>query len=272
MKKIISVDLTRGRNAEHFQFHTNALAFLTADFAALHKISDLQSKYAALFKYEDDLYAQLKAYELTQDLDAKDRVRDDIFIYVKQTIAAHLYSPVVDKKTAAQKLDFALAPYKHADSKPAAENTALVINALQMMESDAYKGYVTELGLTDTLPLLKKANDDFNTLYISRSDVKLGRVSNDNMKTARTKTDEAYRTLVSAVNALYQVNELVTHDAAAKTSLEKAIDSTNALINQFAETLSLRGAGKKPSIPGEDPDPLPDPKPDPNPDENPDIL
>ena len=270
MKKIVAVNLNNARNAEHYQFHANALAFFSPDFATLHKITDLQSKYAALFKNEDDLYAQLKAYELTQDLDAKDRVRDEIYIYVKQTVAAHLYSPIPAKKTAAQKLDFALTPYKHADKKPAAENTALVTNALQMMESDAYKDFVTELGLTDTLPLLKKANDEFNALYISRSDVKLVRVSNDNMKTARLKTDEAYRSFVSAVNALYQVNELVTHDAAAKTSLEKVIDSTNALINQFAETLSLRGAGKKPSIPGEDPDPLPDPEPDP--DENPDIL
>lgn len=265
MKEIVSVDLAKGRNAEHFQFHANVLTFATSALAVELKIEALQKTYADLFKREDDLYMQTRAYEETQAMNEKDRERDDLFIYIKQVVAAMLYSPVPEKKIAAQKIEFQMRPYKDAASKPAAENTAQVTNCLQVLESDANTAYITALGLTDVLPLLKQANNEFNELYVNRSDVKLGRVSNDNLKSVRSQTDEAYRAMVKAINALWLVNETITHDAAQAAKLGGLIDNINALIVQFSETLSRRKAGTKPNIPV-DPTPKPDPDPTPKPD------
>ena len=265
MKEIVSVDLAKGRNAEHFQFHANVLTFATSALAVELKIETLQKTYADLFKREDDLYMQARAYEETQAMNEKDRERDDLFIYIKQVVAAMLYSPVPEKKIAAQKIEFQMRPYKDAASKPVAENTAQVTNCLQVLESDANTAYITALGLTDVLPLLKQANNEFNELYVNRSDVKLGRVSNDNLKSVRSQTDEAYRAMVKAINALWLVNETITHDAAQAAKLGGLIDNVNALIVQFSETLSRRKAGTKPNIPV-DPTPKPDPDPDPKPD------
>lgn len=269
MKEIVSVDLAKGRNAEHFQFHANVLTYATSALAVELKIETLQKSYADLFKREDDLYMQARAYEETQAMNEKDRERDDLFIYIKQMVATMLYSPVPEKKIAAQKIDFQMRPYKDAASKPAAENTAQVTNCLQVLESDANAAYITALGLTDVLPLLKKANNEFNELYVNRSDVKLGRVSNDSLKTVRSQVDDAFRATMKAINALWLVNETITHDAAQATKLGGLIDNINALIVQFSETLSRRKAGTKPEIPVDptpkpDPDPKPDPKPDPD--------
>lgn len=266
MKEIVEVTyLSRARNAEHFQFHANVLTFATSALAVELKIETLQKTYADLFKREDDLYMQTRAYEETQAMNEKDRERDDLFIYIKQVVAAMLYSPVPEKKIAAQKIEFQMRPYKDAASKPAAENTAQVTNCLQVLESDANTAYITALGLTDVLPLLKQANNEFNELYVNRSDVKLGRVSNDNLKSVRSQTDEAYRAMVKAINALWLVNETITHDAAQAAKLGGLIDNINALIVQFSETLSRRKAGTKPNIPV-DPTPKPDPDPTPKPD------
>lgn len=266
MKEIVEVTyLSRARNAEHFQFHANVLTFATSALAVELKIETLQKTYADLFKREDDLYMQTRAYEETQAMNEKDRERDDLFIYIKQVVAAMLYSPVPEKKIAAQKIEFQMRPYKDAASKPAAENTAQVTNCLQVLESDANTAYITALGLTDVLPLLKQANNEFNELYVNRSDVKLGRVSNDNLKSVRSQTDEAYRAMVKAINALWLVNETITHDAAQAAKLGGLIDNINALIVQFSETLSRRKAGTKPNIPV-DPTPKPDPAPTPKPD------
>lgn len=269
MKEIVSVDLAKGRNAEHFQFHANVLTFATSALAVELKIETLQKTYADLFKREDDLYMQTRAYEETQAMNEKDRERDDLFIYIKQVVAAMLYSPVPEKKIAAQKIEFQMRPYKDAASKPVAENTAQVTNCLQVLESDANTAYITALGLTDVLPLLKQANNEFNELYVNRSDVKLGRVSNDNLKSVRSQTDEAYRAMVKAINALWLVNETIMHDAAQAAKLGGLIDNINALIVQFSETLSRRKAGTKPNIPV-DPTPKPDPDPDPTPKPDPD--
>lgn len=265
MKEIVAANLNNARNAEHFQFHANVLTFATSALAVELKIETLQKTYADLFKREDDLYMQTRAYEETQAMNEKDRERDDLFIYIKQVVAAMLYSPVPEKKIAAQKIEFQMRPYKDAASKPAAENTAQVTNCLQVLESDANMAYITALGLTDVLPLLKQANNEFNELYVNRSDVKLGRVSNDNLKSVRSQTDEAYRAMVKAINALWLVNETITHDAAQAAKLGGLIDNINALIVQFSETLSRRKAGTKPNIPV-DPTPEPDPDPTPKPD------
>ena len=49
--------------------------------------------------------------------------------------------------------------------------------------------------------------------------------------------------MASAINALYQVNSLITRSASTKAELSGLIDGVNALIVQLHQTLSMRGAG-----------------------------
>lgn len=262
MKEVLKANLNNARNAEHYQFHSDVLNVFTEALAETHQIKSLRETYAGLFKQEDTAFIQNQAYEATKEIEAKDRERDDIFLYVKQTIDSNMYCPVANKKQAAQKLAYVLTPYRSANTKPFAENTAQINNFVGDMQSKEYSAHVTTLGLTEAVAQLKTANDAFNAVYAGRSGEKLTRASNDNMKTIRPKVDEAYRAVVSAVNALYQVNELVTRTAATSASLGGVIDGVNALIIQLQQTLSHRGAGTKSNPSGGDGE-TPDPKPNP---------
>ena len=252
MKEILKANLNNARNAEHFQFHSDVLNVFTEEVAKTQKIESLRQNYLDLFQKEDTAFIQNQAYESTKEIEAKDRERDDLFLYVKQTIDSNQYCPVAEKKAAAQKLAFALKPYRSANTKPFAENTAQVSNFVEDMQGAEYKTYVATLGLTEAVAQLKTANDAFNAVYTGRSGEKLTRVSNDNMKTIRPKVDEAYREVASAINALYQVNELVTRAQATSKSLGTVIDGVNALVVQLQQTLSMRGAGNKANTPSDD--------------------
>ena len=102
------------------------------------------------------------------------------------------------------------SPFSLANSKAFAENTAQVTNLVADFQSETYAEYVELLGLTDAVAQLKTANNEFNAIYMGRSGEKLVRASTENMKSIRPKVDTAYRSLASAINALYQVNSLVT--------------------------------------------------------------
>ncbi len=243
MKEILKVNLNNARNAEHYQFHSDVLSIVTAEVATAQKIDGLRSDYVALFDKENAAFIQNRAYESTKEIEAKDRERDDLFLYIKQTVDSNLHCPVATKKAAAEKLAFAMKPYRSANSKAFAENTAQVTNLVLDLQSEAYAGYVQLLGLTEAVAQLQTANEAFNAVYMGRSGEKLVRASSETMKSIRPKVDAAYRTLASAINALYQVNFLVTRSANTETELGGVIDGVNALIVQLHQTLSLRGAG-----------------------------
>lgn len=243
MKEILKANLNNARNAEHYQFHSDVLSIVTVEVATAQKIEGLRSEYAALFDKENTAFIQNRAYESTKEVEAKDRVRDELFLYVKQTVDSNLYCPVATKKAAAEKLSFAMKPYRSANSKAFAENTAQVTNLVADFQSETYAEYVELLGLTDAVEQLKTANNEFNAIYMGRSGEKLVRASTENMKSIRPKVDTAYRSLASAINALYQVNSLVTRSESTEAELGSLIDSVNGLIVQLHQTLSLRGAG-----------------------------
>ena len=243
MKEILKANLNNARNAEHYQFHSDVLSIVTVEVATAQKIEGLRSEYAALFDKENTAFIQNRAYESTKEVEAKDRVRDELFLYIKQTVDSNLYCPVATKKAAAEKLSFAMKPYRSANSKAFAENTAQVTNLVADFQSETYAEYVELLGLTDAVEQLKTANNEFNAIYMGRSGEKLVRASTENMKSIRPKVDNAFRSLSSAINALYQVNSLITRSDATETELGGLIDGVNGLIVQLHQTLSLRGAG-----------------------------
>ena len=243
MKEILKANLNNARNAEHYQFHSDVLSIVTEEVAAAQKIDSLRSEYAALFDKENTAFIQNRAYESTKEVEAKDRVRDELFLYIKQTVDSNLYCPVATKKAAAEKLAYVMKPYRSANSKAFAENTAQVTNLVADFQLEANAGYVELLGLTEAVEQLQTANNEFNAVYMGRSGEKLVRASTENMKSIRPKVDTAFRSLSSAINALYQVNSLITRSDATETELGGLIDGVNALIVQLHQTLSLRGAG-----------------------------
>ncbi|MBC5634867.1 DUF6261 family protein [Parabacteroides hominis] len=248
MKEIIEAHFGASRNAEHYLLHAGILAIITPEFAEKYCFCKIREEYASLFKAEDTAYLQSRAYEDTRLVNQKDAERDRVFTMVRQTIDAFAGWPVSAKREAGVKLAFVLKPFRGANSKPIAENIAMVANFLQEIRRDDLKSAVTELGLDELLTLLETLNNECNVIYNTRSDAKLIRSVADNLREIRPKVDTGFRMVAKAVNSLFMVNLLVEQDADKEQELEDIIDRVNALLLQFGETLLRRKAGMKPSV------------------------
>lgn len=236
------------RNAEHYQAHSDLLAAIPADFTATLGIAPLREEYARLFDIENECYLRNAAYQDTPEVEAKDRLRDNRFLYVSQSIAAARLSPVDETAEAAARLAYHLAPYRDAARLNYASNTAAVADFVQKMRETANAADIATLGLTAAIDALDTANTDFNQVYTGRSSELLTRSTSETMKTIRPQVDAAYKALASAINALYQVNELVTRNAAQGTQIGTVIDRANAILVQLQSTLSRAGVAAKPGI------------------------
>lgn len=236
------------RNAEHYQLHSDLLAAIPAAFADTMGIAPLRTEYARLFDIENDCYLRNTSYQDTPEVEAKDRRRDDRFIYVSQRITTARLSPVDEEAEAAARLAYHLAPYRDAPRLNYASNTAAVADFVLRMREPANAADIATLGLTAALDALDTANTDFNDTYAGRSTELLARSTSETMKTIRPQVDAAFRTLASAINALYQVNELVTKDATKEKETGAVIDRVNALLIQLQSTLSRAGVGAKPNF------------------------
>lgn len=254
MKEInLKFDLSRARNAEHYQLNSDMLAAISSDFATAQGIGSLRDTYQSVFAIENDCYLQNHSYKDTPAVEASDRKRDDLFRYVAQTISTGKLCPIEAKRTAAETLDYVLSPYRNAPTLNYASNTAAVSDFVQKICLPEYTDAVTALALKEAIDALDVANREFNTLYTGRSSESLSRATSETMKTIRPKTDAAYRELASAINALYQVNTLVTKDSEKEKTLGAVIDRANSIIIQLQQTLSRAGVGAKSNFkPGDD--------------------
>jgi len=234
--------LAQARNDEQIQFHKDVLDVITEEFAEAQKIGALRTSYKELYDKEDAAFIQSRALAGIADVEAKDAVRNELMRYVCSIIDAKQLSPITTEKAAAKRLRMKITPYWRANVKPYAENTSMVANMVQDMQSADIAADTSTLGLTDIVAQLKAANDDFNATYTGRSSEKEQRELTEKMKTIRPQVDEAYRSLAQAVNSLYTVNALITKDAATETALAEVIDKVNGLILQLSQTVSVREA------------------------------
>lgn len=249
MRKIKNVNLTKGRNAEHYTFNDNVLSVFTEEMAAGVKLGQQRAAYAALFAKEEAIFKYRGKEESTEKVAEQDRVRDSIFLHLKQVVEAFKTSPVPEKKAAGEKLSYTIRPYRDANVKAYRENTALIKNLLADLKASDCVGALATLGLADVVELLGKANEEFVALSAERTDTRLVRDSTETMSEIRPQVDAAYQAVADAVNSLYSANELVLHDEAMGRTLAALIDKVNGEVNEFQRALAQRGAGKKADLP-----------------------
>lgn len=253
MKEIIETYLARGRNAEHFQLNVDVLSVITPEFATKYKISSARGQYAALFAKEDEIYLRNQAYADTGAIDAKDRECDICFTTLTTSVDSYLHWPVAAKSEAATKLQYALKPFRKANSKPLAENRAMITNCIQALRSDEYSASVTLLGLDEIVNLLETKNNECNALMADRLEEQRSRAEADKLREIRPQVDAAFELVRKAINAMFLMNELVDQDATKKQEIGAVIDSVNKYLLAYTATLSRRGAGAKANVkPGTD--------------------
>ena len=210
---------------------------------------------------EQDCFQPDRGYLGTEEIEASDGKRDNIFYFYKHLIEAYAnYCPDEVKKNAGRTLLFAIqeagdvAKIQEAGDvakSDYASETAILSDLVAKLGEDPYAAALAEIGLSDAPTVIAEANDAFNAVYLKRSAEERDRKLGATMKTLRPVTDDAFNELAKAINALYAANELVTKDAEKSAALEKVIDDVNAIVVRFRKTISTASSASEEEEPAE---------------------
>ena len=194
---------------------------------------------------EQDCFQPDRGYLGTEEIEASDNKRDNIFYFYKHLIEAYAnYCPDEVKKNAGRTLLFAIQEAGDVAKSDYASETAILSDL-------PYAAALAEIGLSDAPTVIAEANDAFNAVYLKRSAEERDRKLGATMKTLRPVTDDAFNELAKAINALYAANELVTKDAEKSAALEKVIDDVNAIVVRFRKTISTASSALEEEEPAE---------------------
>ncbi|MDR1938507.1 MAG: DUF6261 family protein [Tannerellaceae bacterium] len=201
--------------------------------------------YSTDFRIEDTLYKQSRKASETKKLKDAHTMRDKLFRLIKLAIDTATLNPDSQMQNAAQHLKDLFEVYKNASQKTYLESTALITNLIQDLEKPENAAYVELLELTASVDALAAQNRAFDLLYNKRSESNYNKKEQGSMSKARIKVDKSYYDLVSAVNAIYQSNELMAKDKDLRDLLADIIDTMNSYIEQIELVYARRNAKYK---------------------------
>lgn len=240
-KIIVDIPLYEMRNLEHYQLCANVKETVTPELAEQLHLTPLLVPFLKLYAVEERRTLERRAYKDTGAIKEADRKRDELFLFMKQSIETAMLLPIEAKKQAAQRLHFAQSPYHGAARRSYMQETAFITDYVQKMREETNAADIETLGLTEVLGLLDEANERFRALYNERSGEIMKRDTLETVREVRPKVDEALMQLIYGINALYIVNELKEKDAETRDTLGCIIDLINSDIIQWKKNLIRAG-------------------------------
>ena len=263
-------------NAEHYQVHSDLLDAIPVEVASGLGLAGLRNQYAGLFDEENNCYLLNRSYYLSDEIKEKHASRVQQLSYILKRIENESISGDEAVQQAAKALLYSVKPYRAVRKMRYAATTGALADFISRMRESDCATHIETLQLTEPLSRLEALNLAFNAIYKERSEQLLTKATSYTMTSIRPLVDKAFKELVRAINALYQVNVLTEQSETKEQQLAAVIDRMNAILYQLQLTLSRVKAGAKPN-PGEEtkpttpaaPEPPTEPEPEP---ENPDVV
>ena len=263
-------------NAEHYQVHSDLLDAIPVEVASGLGLAGLRNRYAGLFDEENNCYLLNRSYYLSDEIKEKHASRVQQLSYILKRIENESISGDEAVQQAAKALLYSVKPYRAVRKMRYAATTGALADFIGLLREANCAPHIATLQLTEPLSRLEALNLAFNAIYKERSEQLLTKATSYTMTSIRPLVDKAFKELVRAINALYQVNVLTEQSETKEQQLAAVIDRMNAILYQLQLTLSRVKAGAKPN-PGEEtkptapanPEPPTEPEPEP---ENPDVV
>ena len=249
------------RNSEHYQLNRRLLKYIPVEFAEKYGVSASRSKFQLTFYSENECYVGNTKFASTNEIETLDKKRSNLFIFFLKTIQSGLYNPEEAVVNAAKRMEYLIKPYKDAYRLSYAQKSAMIADFVDLVQEEEIQADLEALGLANTVSKLEEANEEFDTVYETRSTERLNRSISETMKTVRPKVDKAFTELAKDINAFFRVNELTTKDAETRTDFLVVIEKVNSLLYEMEKTLSRAGIIGKPSgsTSGDEDEPTPEP-------------
>lgn len=200
MAEIKNIDLTRMNNGAHFTFVRNVWTKAEDNAKVKEKAAAAVEALKTAVVAEDDALKISQKSLLTDEITAADRKRDTLYSAYRKMVKGSLDSPLEEQAEAAKVLFQNMKDYGIDTQMQLDRETGLIANLVGDLV-EKYASQVKTLGLTAYVTALETANDTVNALIVQRADERGVQVAGA-LRTARTATDAAYKTLVKTVNAL----------------------------------------------------------------------
>lgn len=225
---IKEIGFTKLTNAEHLNFHTKVKMYLeecTVENISCQKELPL---YLAELEKEASIINRQTASAITASLEAKDKERDSLLSYFFISVSNAKNSPVPAHKEAHHHLSLVLEPFKGIADETNSRESGQIISLLTELKAQSLAGYITSLGVSDTIGLIEIANNEYMELDKQRTADVPSKRETDKL---RSQIDGIYRTIKAKTEGTVL---LMSNESAEKlvVNLNNLIDQTNTAYNQ----------------------------------------
>jgi len=198
--KLNELDLTRLRNEEHYQFHTDVKNLILNSDPLTLKIVDAFDVYVSNYNNESEALDLIRKSAITDDIAKADSDRDAIFRGMCDAAKAGAKHFNAATRQSALRIKVVLDHYGNLTIKNYDQETASITSLLADL-NQKYEDDADAAGLTGWIAELKTKNDFFAALkkqrYTEESEKTMLR-----MKQVRTDVDTTYHAIVNRINAL----------------------------------------------------------------------
>ncbi len=220
------------QNEEYYQFFVRFRDAIQAAGPAVLRIEELFAVFLTLFVQLDAAYKKIIKSAFSEEIDAADRQRDEVFRGMREYINSfnrHFNQAV---KEAARKIGIVADSYGDVPNKGKSKETAAISDLIKTLRNEHAEDVLT-LALNSWLDELGRLNTAVETLMRERFDETTARTT-ATMREVRLQTDEVYYKIVERVES-FDVIEGTTENApwaAFMASLNTVIDYTNNIVAQ----------------------------------------
>ncbi len=244
MGEIKRVDLTRLRNQEHTQFHTDVNAEIKSAGEENLGIAKLMPDYKTALEAEHAAIDVENGSQHTATVEEMDAVRDAIVRSLTFYVKSKRLSYIPEEQQAATLIYRIIKQSGNIRRKNYNEESDAIRSLVTQITTN-YAKEMEVIKIVDILGELTKSNDAFVKIFNTRAGEISVRPESD-VRVTRTATDKAYQSVVKAINGLSILNENPVYTT--------VIDKINYLVDYYKNTLSTRqgvadAKEKKPKVP-----------------------
>jgi len=232
--KILSFQLRKLHNAEHFQFMTEVNKLILLYTVAKLKITRLYSPFIVLYNQEDECIFLLRKSDYTKLMEETDKFRDSIFRGLVNMVNAALnhYDPNI--KASARRVKILFDTYGNLAKKTDHEESSGIYNLTKELE-EKYQDDMNAINALDWVFELRAKNEEFETLVKYRQDEKLERPET-RMKNTRVEIDKVYHDLTGAIEGLGKLAEKPED----MDMYKEFINKLNIIVEEYKNGLAIR--------------------------------
>ena len=230
MGEIKNFDLTRLRNQEHAQFHTDVNAEIKSAGEENLGIAKLMPDYKTALEAEHAAIDVENGSQHTATVEEMDADRDEIVRSLTYYVKSKKLSYIPEERQAATLIYRIIKQAGNIRRKNYNEESDAIRSLVTQITTN-YPKEMEAIKIVDILGELTKSNDAFSKIFNTRAGEISVRPEGD-VRVTRTATDKAYQSVVKAINGLAILDDTGKYTA--------VIDKINYLVDYYRNTLFTR--------------------------------